>query len=81
MHGVAIALNQPQLALESDQAAKDAWTYANKVYRHTVISTLSNDLFDVYCVYKEAQNIWESLILKYTVEDIGKQQFVMGTPG
>ena len=78
MHGVATALNQPQPAQESDQAAKDAWTYANKVCRHTLISTLSNDLFDVCCVYKEALKIWESLILKYTVEDAGKQKFVVG---
>ncbi|KAF7844616.1 putative RNA-directed DNA polymerase [Senna tora] len=29
-------------------------------------------------VYKEANKIWESLILKYTTEDAGKQKFVVG---
>ncbi|KAI9075178.1 hypothetical protein K1719_042909 [Acacia pycnantha] len=72
MHGVATALDEPLPTPESDQAAKDAWTYANKVCRHTLISTLSNDLFDVYCVYKEAQKIWESLIRNTLVEDAWK---------
>ena len=26
-----------------------SWTYKNKVCRHSIISTLSNELFDVYC--------------------------------
>jgi len=38
---------------------------------------LSNDLFDVYCSYKEAKEIWDSLIVKYTVEDIVRQRFVI----
>jgi len=29
----------------------------NKVCRHTLLSALSNDLFDVYCSYKEAKEI------------------------
>ncbi|KAH1208626.1 putative lactoylglutathione lyase [Glycine max] len=43
---------------------------ANKVYRHTLLSALSNHLFDVYCSYKESKEIWDSLILKYIVEDL-----------
>jgi len=38
---------------------------------------LSNDLFDVYASYKNAKDIWDSLILKYTVEDILRQRFVI----
>ncbi|XP_060964774.1 uncharacterized protein LOC133033727 [Cannabis sativa] len=56
----------------------DAWTHANKVCRHTILSTLSNDLFDVYCSYKEAKEIWNSMIAKYTDEDVGKQKFMVG---
>ena len=63
---------------DADQAKINAWIYANKVCRHTLINTLSNDLFDVYHVYKEASKIWESLIIKYTAEDAGKQKFVVG---
>ena len=55
-----------------------SWTYKNKVCRHSIISTLSNELFDVYCSYKEAKEIWESMITKYTAEDAGKQKFVIG---
>jgi len=38
---------------------------------------LFNDLFDVYASYKNAKDIWDSLILKYTVEDIVRQSFVI----
>ena len=33
----------------------DDWTHANKVCRHTLLSVLSNYLFDVYYSYKEAK--------------------------
>ena len=77
LHGVADALTDSAPSTDSDQAQINAWTYANKVCRHTLISTLSNDLFDVYHVYQEASKIWESLIIKYTAEDAGKQTFVV----
>ena len=73
IHGVAWALSNPQ----NDQNA-ETWQYANKVCRHTILSTLSDELFDVYCAYKESKAIWESLNLKYTAEDAGKQKFVIG---
>ena len=38
---------------------------------------LSNDLFDVYASYKNEKYIWDSLILKYTAEDIVRQRFVI----
>ena len=31
--------------------------HANKVYRHTILTTLFNELFDVYCAYKETKVI------------------------
>jgi len=42
-----------------------------------MINALSNDLFDVYSSYKEAKEIWDSLILKYTAEDVVRQRFVI----
>ena len=33
--------------------------------------------FDVYHVYKEANETWGSFILKYIAEDVGKQKFVI----
>jgi len=56
----------------------DDWIHANKVCRHTLLSVLSNDLFDVYASYKNAKDIWDSLILKYTAEDIVRQRSVIG---
>ena len=52
--------------------------HANKVCRHTILTTLSNELFDVFYAYKEAKVIWESMLIKYTTEDVGKQKFVVG---
>jgi len=45
-------------------------------YVVTPFLVFSNNLFDVYCFYKEAKYIWDSLILKYTVEDVVRQRFV-----
>ena len=73
MHSMAWALTD----VKTD-ANSETWTQANKVCRHTILSTLGNDLFDVYCAYKEAKAIWDSMITKYTAEDAGKQKFVIG---
>ena len=35
----------------------EAWTHANKVCRHTILTILSNELFDVCCAYKEVNVI------------------------
>jgi len=59
---------------DSSTAAKqvDDWIHANKVCRHTLLSALFNDLFDVYASYKEVKDIWDSLssiILSKTSSD------------
>ena len=77
MYGVVFALKQPKPETD-DSKQLDSWSYTNKVCRHTIINTLSNELFDVCCSYKEAKDIWESMTLKYTAEDAGKQKFVIG---
>ena len=73
MHGVAWLLST-----ENTLPNSETWTHVNKVCRHTTLITLSNKLFDVYCAYKEAKVIWESMLRKYTTEDVGKQKFVVG---
>ena len=55
----------------------DVWTHANKVCRHTLLSALSSDLFNLYISYKEAKDIWDSLILKYTTGDVVRQRFMI----
>ncbi|CAH9079575.1 unnamed protein product [Cuscuta epithymum] len=81
VHGVADVLTQSMPAKDnSPEGIKllQQWTHANKVCRHTILSTLSNELFDVYCTKKEAKEIWSSMIAKYTAEDTVKQKFVIG---
>jgi len=70
MYGVAYSLTTSKPDSSSHMKQIEDWIHANKVCRHTMFSELSNDLFDVYCSYKEAKEIWYSLILKYTVEDV-----------
>ena len=72
MHGLAWLLST-----KNTLSNIEAWTQGNKVCRHTILTTSSNELFDVYCAYKEAKVIWESMLKKYTTEDMGKQ-FVVG---
>ena len=52
MHGVAWLLS-----IENTLANIEAWTHTSKVSRHTILTTLSNELFDVYYAYKEAKVI------------------------
>jgi len=42
------------------------------------MTTLSNELFHVYCSYKEAKEIWDSMVLKYTTENARKKNFIIG---
>jgi len=56
MYGVAMTLSTSKLDEYNAKQAKD-WAHANKVCRHTLLSALSNDMFDVYCSYKEAKEI------------------------
>ena len=73
MNGVAWLLST-----ENTLPNFETWTHANKVCRCTILNTLSNELFNVYCAYKETKVIWESMLRKYTAEDVGKQKFVVG---
>jgi len=72
---MALSTSKPD---KSNAKQAEDWTYENKVCRHTLLSALSNDLFDVYCSYKEAKESWDSLILKYTAEDVVQQRFIVG---
>ncbi|XP_052197499.1 uncharacterized protein LOC127804643 isoform X1 [Diospyros lotus] len=79
VHGVVYELSESKPNEASvDAKLVDHWTYANKVCRHMIINTLSNELFDVYCPYKEVKKIWEFMNVKYTTKDVGKQKFVIG---
>ena len=77
MYEVALALTTSKPDSTTIAKQVDDWNHANKVCHHTLLSVLSNDLFDVYASYKNAKDIWDSLILKYTFEDIVRQRFVI----
>ncbi|KAF3638194.1 putative pre-mRNA-processing factor 6-like [Capsicum annuum] len=68
VHGVAYALSQTQPGADGDNKDLESWQYANKVCRHTIVQTISNELFDMYCSCKESKVIWEALIEKFMAE-------------
>ena len=37
------------------------WETGNKQVRHAIPSTLSNELFDIYCQFKVAKEIWDAM--------------------
>jgi len=78
MYGVSLALTTSKPDSSTTVKQVDDWIHENRVCRHTLLNMLSNDLFDVYASYKNAKDIWDSLILKYTAEDIARQRFVIG---
>ncbi|KAB2007934.1 hypothetical protein ERO13_D10G060050v2, partial [Gossypium hirsutum] len=44
--------------------------FANKICVHTIISIISNERFGVYSLYKEAKEIWDSVITGYTTKHL-----------
>ena len=73
MHGITWLLFAANTSINTK-----ASMHANKVSHHTILTILSNELFDVYCAYKEAKVICESMLTKYIAEGVGKQKFVVG---
>jgi len=78
MYRITYALTTSKPDTSSPAKQIEDWIHANKVCRHTMLSALPNDFFDVYCSYKEAKEIRDSFILKYTIEDVVQQRFVIG---
>ena len=49
----------------------------NKQVRHAVLRTLTNKLFDIYCQYKIAKEIWDAMNKKYILENVGTQKYTI----
>jgi len=79
MYGVSFALTTSKPDSITTAKQVDDWIHANKVCRHTLLSVLSNDLFDIYASYKNAKDIWDCFILRYTAEDIIRQRFIISS--
>ena len=47
------------------------WETRNKQVYHAILSTLSNELFDLYCQFKVAKEIGDAMNKKYILEDVG----------
>ena len=59
MDGVVFALSTPKLNVANKASQLQQWVQANKVCRHSLLSALSNDLFDVYCSDKEVRSTFK----------------------
>ena len=46
---------------KSDSEDLSNWENGNKKVRHAILSTITNEFFDVYCQYKGAKEIWDAL--------------------
>ena len=53
------------------------WETNNQQVRHAILSTISNELFDVYCQYKVAKEIYDAMNKKYVLEDVGTQKYAI----
>ena len=49
----------------------------NKQVRHSIMSTLSNELFYIYCQFEVAKEIWDAMNKKYILEDARTQKYVI----
>ena len=45
------------------------WEIGNKQVKHVILSSISNELFDIYCQFKVAKEIWDAMNKKYILED------------
>ena len=53
------------------------WKTGNKQVRHAILSTISNEFFDIYCQFKVAKEIWDAMNKKYILEDAGTQKYAI----
>ena len=55
------------------------WETGNKQVVYVIPSTLSNELFDIYCQFKVVKEIWDTMNKKiYILEDAGTQKYDIG---
>ena len=46
--------------------------------RNYILNGLENMLYNVFCPKKTAKELWESLEVKYRIEDVGAKKYVVG---
>ena len=61
-----------------DVAAVEAWKHSDYLSRNSVLSYLSDELFNVYQPLTTAKAVWNALEHKYKTHDAGTKKFVVG---
>ena len=56
----------------------EAWKHVDFLCCNYVLNDLDNTLYNVYCAFNTARELWESLYKKYKIEDAGLKKFVVG---
>ena len=57
--------------------AINAWKHSDFLCRNYVMNRLHDSLYNIYCAIKTAKELWESLDLKYKIEDVRAKKFVV----
>ena len=77
-------LQEDAPALKEDEtdrqvvAAMEAWKHVDFLCCNYILNGLDNTLYNVYCAFNTARELWESLDKKYKTEDAGLKKFVVG---
>ncbi len=79
---ISCVLHEPKPGVESGEKFGDKsekiknWEMANTLCLNTILNSLSNELFDVYCHFTIAKELWDELIGRYVIEDEGIKKLV-----
>lgn len=49
----------------------------NRTVKEEMLNHMSDALFDIYCTYKTAKEIWDALELKYGTDDVGFKKYAV----
>jgi hypothetical protein len=74
---ISSALTERRPDEESEEQSEELrnWKMANKLCVNTILNSLSNELFDVYCNFTIARDLWDELVGRYVIEDEGTKKF------
>jgi hypothetical protein len=74
---ISSVLTEPRPDEESEEQSEELrnWEMANKLCVNTILNSLSNELFDVYCNFTIARDLWDELVGRYVIEDEGTKKF------
>ena len=59
-------------------AAVEAWKHADFLCCNYILNDLDNTLYNMYCAFNTARELWESLDKKYKIEYAEIKKFVVG---